>query len=68
MPLLSRLLSWRGAAAEGRYRPGPWRTGEGVIAETWGRYVNFWQSGYNPEPYNERSAMVEACQAAYSET
>jgi HK97 family phage portal protein len=68
MPLLSRLLSWRGPAAEGRVRPGPWPTGEGVIAASWGRYVNFWQSGYNPEPYNERSAMVEACQAAYSET
>ena len=68
MPLFSRLLSWAGSAAEGRFRPGPWPTGEGVIAASWGRYVNFWQSGYNPEPYNERSAMVEACQAAYSET
>lgn len=68
MALLSRLLSGRRSAAEGKYRPGPWPTGEGVIGASWGRHVNWWQSGYNPEPYNERSAMVEACQAAYSET
>lgn len=70
MSLLSRLpMLWKGkAVAEGRYHPGPWPTSEGVIAASWGRYWNFWQSGHNPQPYGERSAMVEACQSAYAET
>jgi HK97 family phage portal protein len=70
MSLLSRLpMLWKGkAAAEGKYRPGPWLTSDGVIAASWGRYWNWWQAGYNPQPYGERSAMVEACQAAYSQT
>jgi HK97 family phage portal protein len=69
MSLFSRLpMLWKGKAAEGKYRPGPWLTNDGVIAASWGRYLNFWQSGYNPQPYGERSAMVEACQSAYSQT
>ncbi|HEX2634801.1 MAG TPA: phage portal protein [Bradyrhizobium sp.] len=69
MSLISRLpLLWKGKAAEGKYRPGPWYTSDGVIAASWGRYANWWQAGYSPQPYGERSAMVEACQAAYSQT
>jgi HK97 family phage portal protein len=70
MSLISRLpLLWKGkAAAEGKYRPGPWLTNDGVIAASWGRYWNWWQSGYSPQPYGERSAMVEACQSAYAQT
>jgi HK97 family phage portal protein len=70
MSLISRLpLLWKGkAAAEGKYRPGTWPTADGVIAASWGRYWNYWQSGYNPQPYGERSAMVEACQSAYAQT
>jgi HK97 family phage portal protein len=62
-------MLWKGkGAAEGKYRPGPWLTNDGVIAASWGRYWNYWQAGYNPQPYGERSAMVEACQSAYSQT
>jgi HK97 family phage portal protein len=67
--LISRLPQlWKGKAAEGKYRPGPWLTSDGVIAASWGRYWNYWQAGYNPQPYGERSAMVEACQSAYAQT
>jgi len=61
---------WRGrqAAAEGQYRPGPYALSGGWLSASAGRYVNWWQSGHSLQPYGESSAMVEACQAAYSQT
>jgi HK97 family phage portal protein len=66
---LSRILPWRGkAAVEGQYRPGPYFLPEGMLDASVGRYWNWWQTGYRLEPYGERSAMVEACISAYSQT
>lgn len=55
-------------AAEGQYRPGPWLVDDGWIPASWGKYWNWWQSGYNPLPLHTSSAMVEACVSAYSQT
>ncbi|WP_155255461.1 phage portal protein [Bradyrhizobium elkanii] len=54
---------------EGDYRPGPWHlpvTGGWLpvgVGENW----NWWQLGYSPISLS-RSAMVEACVSAYSQT
>lgn len=71
MNLLSRLpLPWRAKqmAAEGQYRPGPYLLSDGWLSASAGRYWNWWQSGHSLQPYGERNAMIEACQAAYSQT
>jgi HK97 family phage portal protein len=65
---LSRMLPWRTKAVEGQYRPGPYFLPEGYLPASLGRYWNWWQTGYRLEPYGERSAMVEACIGAYSQT
>lgn len=68
LPALSRLLPWRSRAAEGAYRPGPYMLADGWLSATAGRFINFWQMGYNVLPYGSSSAMVEACISAYSQT
>lgn len=71
MGFLSRLpLPWRAkaAAGEGQYRPGPYLLSDGWLSASAGKYINWWQNGYSPMPYGERSAMVEACQSAYAQT
>ena len=70
---LTNLLSWGKRAVEGQYRPGPYwindgSASSGVISASAGRYWNWWQTGYKPLPYGQRSAMVEACVSAYSQT
>jgi HK97 family phage portal protein len=54
--------------AEGSYRPGPYLLPEGWLSAKAGRFLNWWQMGYSPQPYGECSAMVEACISAYSQT
>src|SRR5262249_5386305 len=58
------------AAGEGQYRPGPYVlpiTG-GILPNDWGQYANWWQLGYNPLYVGSRSAIVQACVSAYSQT
>jgi HK97 family phage portal protein len=57
-------------AAEGEYRPGPWYlpiTG-GYLPADVGSNWNWWQMGFDPVSLSSRSAMVEACVGAYSQT
>lgn len=66
---LTRMLpSWAARAKEGEYRPGPYLLSDGVLSATAGKFWNFWQFGYNVQPYGESSAMVEACRSAYAQT
>lgn len=66
---LTKILPWgKGRAAEAQFRPGPYYLSNGWISASAGRYLNWWQTGYRPEPYGERSAMLEACISAYSQT
>ena len=55
-------------AAEGAYRPGPYALTDGWLSATAGASWNWWQSGYNLQPYGSGSAMVEACVSAYAQT
>lgn len=41
---------------------------DGWLSAKAGRFLNFWQMGYNVQPYGEGSAMVEACVSAYAQT
>jgi HK97 family phage portal protein len=68
MGFLARLMPWRKKSTEGLYRPGPYLLSDGWLSATAGRTLNWWQSGYSPQPYGESSAMVEACVSAYSQT
>jgi HK97 family phage portal protein len=68
MGFLARLLPWRKKSTEGLFRPGPYLLSDGWLSATAGRTLNWWQSGYSPQPYGESSAMVEACVSAYSQT
>ena len=55
---------------EGDYRPGPYYlpvSGGWLSAEA-GNSWNWWQQGYDIEASGMRSAMVEACVGAYSQT
>jgi HK97 family phage portal protein len=55
-------------AVEGAPRPGPYYL---PISGGWlpdGVPTNFWQCGYDIQPSPARSAMVEACVSAYSQT
>jgi HK97 family phage portal protein len=55
-------------AVEGAVRPGPYYL---PISGGWlpdGVPTNFWQAGYNVLPLGSRTAMVEACIGAYSQT
>jgi HK97 family phage portal protein len=65
---LTKVLPWRTRAVEGAYRPGPYALADGWLSGTAGRFWNFWQMGYNVQPYGECSAMVEACISAYAQT
>lgn len=62
------LPSWSKRATEGEYRPGPYVLSEGLLSAAAGKYWNWWQLDYAPQPYGESSAMVEACVSAYSQT
>lgn len=68
LKLLSNALVPQGRATEGEYRPGPYLIDGGWLSAKAGRLMNWWQAGYSLQPYGERSAMVEACQSAYSQT
>lgn len=66
--LLARGLRTITRAVEGDYRPGPYTL---PITGGWlpdGVPTNFWQMGMDPLPMGTRSAMVEACVSAYSQT
>jgi HK97 family phage portal protein len=67
--LTTKVLSWIGrAATEGQWRPGPYLLSSGWLPN--GSPWNYWQTGL-PQgglPYGNRSAMVEACVSAYSQT
>jgi HK97 family phage portal protein len=61
--------AFRGKAAEGEYRPGPYLLNDGGwLPASWGKFANFWQMGYDPVPFGAGSAMVEACVSAYAQT
>lgn len=67
MGLLSRIIQpFKGKAAEGAVRPGPYALSDGWLPA--GTAINFWQKGQNVRPYGAHSAMVEACVSAYSQT
>ena len=65
---LARVIPWKARAVEGQYRPGPYMLSGGWLSASAGRYINWWQSGHNLQPYTGRSAMLEACISAYSQT
>ena len=65
---LARVIPWKARAVEGQYRPGPYMLSGGWLSASAGRYLNWWQSGHNLQPYTGRSAMLEACISAYSQT
>jgi HK97 family phage portal protein len=56
------------ASTEGQVTPGPWFLSDGWLSSRAGRYMNWWQMGFNLQPYGECSAMVEACVGAYAQT
>jgi HK97 family phage portal protein len=66
--ILSRLFPVKEKAAEGAYRPGPYMLSDGWLSAAAGKFINWWQMGYNVNPYGESSAMVEACVSAYAQT
>lgn len=67
--LLAKIFSSKSRTGEeGAYRPGPYFLSDGFLSAKAGRFLNFWQMGYNVQPYGECSAMVEACVSAYSQT
>lgn len=68
MGILARIFGNKERAAEGQYRPGPYLLNDGWLSATAGRYLNWFQMGYSPQPYGEGSAMVEACVSAYAQT
>lgn len=68
LPALSSLLPWRKKAIEGGYFPGPYLLSDGWLSASTGRALNWWQMGHSPQPFGERSAMVEACVSAYAQT
>jgi HK97 family phage portal protein len=66
--LLARGLRTIVRAVEGEVRPGPYNL---PITGGWlpdGAPTNWWQMGMDPMPLGTRSAMVEACISAYSQT
>jgi HK97 family phage portal protein len=60
----------RSIAPEGEPRPGPYAVTNptGILPDSWGKYWNYWQMGYDPLAGAPGSAVVEACVAAYSQT
>jgi HK97 family phage portal protein len=66
--LVANALRFVLRAVEGAYRPGPYFL---PISGGWlpdGAPLNWWQTGMNIMPTPSRSAMVEACVSAYSQT
>jgi HK97 family phage portal protein len=66
--LMARTLRTVLRAVEGEYRPGPYNL---PFSGGWlpnGAALNWWQQGENIVPYSTRSAVVEACVSAYSQT
>src|SRR5215831_19055310 len=66
--LVARTLRTVLRAVEGEFRPGPYFL---PISGGWlpdGSATNWWQLGENILPATSRSAMVEACVSAYSQT
>lgn len=61
-------LPWRKRAAEGASRPGPYPLNDGWLTAHAGKFMNFWQMGYDVQQYGGCSAIVEACVSAYSQT
>jgi HK97 family phage portal protein len=66
--LLANLWPWGKRAAEGQYRPGPYYLDQGWLGADAGRLWNWWQTGYQLQPFGEPRAMVEACVSAYAQT
>src|SRR6516225_3890236 len=66
--LVARTLRTVAKAVEGEVRPGPYflQTSGGWLPD--GTPSNFWQLGQDVIPSAARSAMVEACVSAYSQT
>jgi HK97 family phage portal protein len=67
--MLARMLRPLAKALEGTYRQGPYAlpvTG-GILSADAGQYMNWWQLGYDVTG-SGKSAIVEACIAAYSQT
>ena len=65
---LTRVAGQLVRKGEGEFRPGPYQlpiTGGFLPA---GASWNYWQQGYDPISLGTRSAMVEACVSAYSQT
>jgi HK97 family phage portal protein len=66
--LIARGLRMVTRAVEGEFRPGPYQL---PISGGWlpdGAPLNWWQTGMDIQPLGSRSAMVEACVAAYAQT
>ena len=66
--IAARIVSTVARAVEGAYRPGPYWL---PVTGGWlpdGAPVNWWQFGYRPLGPSGRTAMVEACISAYSQT
>src|SRR5262252_8839994 len=66
--LISRALRAVLRAVEGGYRPGPYSV---PYSGGWlpaGTSLNYWQLGQDVLPFPSRSAVVEACISAYSQT
>jgi HK97 family phage portal protein len=63
---LTRAFGWGAPVPEGAYRPGPYMLSNGWLPA--GSPWNYWQLGQNVQPYGSRSAMLEACISAYSQT
>lgn len=68
MKLWPKIFGGKAKAAEGAYRPGPYQLDDGWLSAKAGKFWNFWQLGYNVQPYGDSSAMVEACISAYAQT
>lgn len=68
MGILSRFFGYMKKTGEGDYRPGPYLIQDGWLSAQAGRFMNFWQMGYNPSAFGEGNAMVEACVSAYAQT
>jgi HK97 family phage portal protein len=66
---LSKIVPWR-KSIEGQYRDGPWFLpfSGGWLPADVGRTWNWWQQGFDVVSGSSRSAMVEACISAYSQT
>src|SRR3954465_2726665 len=66
--LIARGLRTITRAVEGEPRPGPYllQNSGGWLPD--GAPLNWWQAGMDIQPIGARSAMVEACVSAYSQT